>query len=373
MTRGVRLDRQAWSAAALRAIAERGLAGVAIEPIAARLGATKGSFYAHFSHRDALIEAALALWEQRGTEDLIAALDSLPEPAARLTALFTHAFGEPALIRAELALLAEADHLLVRPVLGRVTARRLEYLTSQFAALGLPDGEARNRAVLSCTAFVGLHQTERVAAAPLFDAAEGRGSYLDFLLPLLLSTAAINPWQSPRPPRPAAASRGAASAGGQRVETTPDPPELAAPSQPYTISVAVRWGDLDANGHVANSKYLEYATQARLQFLADNGFAYDDARAQLIGPVVLSDFIEYRRELRMGATATVSLALSGARRDGSRWQFTQAIQTGDRLAATVTAIGGWLSLAERRLIQPPAEVAEIILSLPRTGNFRWLD
>jgi YbgC/YbaW family acyl-CoA thioester hydrolase len=356
------------------------VAGVAIEPIAARLGATKGSFYAHFPHRDALIEAALGLWEQRGTEDLITALDSLPGPAARLTELFTRVFGEPTLIRAELALLAEADHLLVRSVLGRVTARRLAYLTSQFTALGLCDGEARNRAVLSYTAFVGLHQTERTCTTPLFDAADGRGSYPDFLLPLLLGTpassAAAGSAGRNQPRSPAGEQP---SSGGERTMTTLDPPELAAADRPYaadhpyTISVTVRWGDLDANGHVANSKYLEYATQARFQFLADNGFAFGDGGALPIGPVVLSDSVEYRHELRMGAIATVSLALSGARRDGSRWQFTQTIRTGHHLAATVTAAGGWLSLAERRLIQPPAELAEIILSLTRTDNFQWLD
>jgi len=135
--------------------------------------------------------------------------------------------------------------------------------------------------------------------------------------------------------------------------TTPDLPGLGAADQPYTTSLTVRWADLDGNGHVANSKYLDYATQARFEFLADNGFTFGDARTKRIGPVVLSDFIEYRRELRMGAAATVDLALSGARRDGSRWQFTQTIRTGDHLVATVTSIGAWLSLTERRLIQPP--------------------
>jgi acyl-CoA thioester hydrolase len=225
-----------------------------------------------------------------------------------------------------------------------VTARRLAYLTSQFTALGWCDGEARNRAVLSYTAFVGLHQTERADTRPLFGSVDGRGSYPDFLLPLLLGTPPIggaagsadgNGSQSPAGEQP--------SFGGERAMTTPDPPELAAAGHPYTIPVTVRWGDLDANGHVANSKYLEYATQARFQFLADNGFAFGAGGALPIGPVVLSDSIEYHRELRMGATATVSLALSGARRDGSRWQFTQTIRTGDHLAATVTAAGGWLS------------------------------
>jgi len=100
-------------------------------------------------------------------------------------------------------------------------------------------------------------------------------------------------------------------------------------------------------------KYLEYATQARFQFLAENGFTFGQSEEPPIGPVVLTDVIEYRRELRMGATATVSLAMSAARRDGSRWQFRQDIRTSEHLAATVTATGGWLSLAERRLVRPP--------------------
>jgi len=70
--------------------------------------------------------------------------------------------------------------------------------------------------------------------------------------------------------------------------TTPDPPEPGAASQPYTISLAMRWADLDGNGHVASSKYLEYATQARFDLLADNGFTFGDGQTQPIGPVVLS-------------------------------------------------------------------------------------
>ena len=34
-----------------------------MEGLARRLGATKGSFYWHFTNRDALIEASLAAWE----------------------------------------------------------------------------------------------------------------------------------------------------------------------------------------------------------------------------------------------------------------------------------------------------------------------
>ena len=75
-----------WSAAALAALERNGLAAVAVEPIAKTLGATKGSFYWHFTGRDDLIAAALELWERRDTDGVIAAVDRAAEGADRLRA-----------------------------------------------------------------------------------------------------------------------------------------------------------------------------------------------------------------------------------------------------------------------------------------------
>ena len=59
---------------------------MAVEPLAAALGTTKGSFYWHFSGRDALLEAALQLWERTDTEDVIAQVEAAPDPHRRLQA-----------------------------------------------------------------------------------------------------------------------------------------------------------------------------------------------------------------------------------------------------------------------------------------------
>src|SRR5260221_12707598 len=67
-----RLTRDDWITAALAAIADGGLAAVGVEPLAARLGATKGSFYWHFKNRDALLEAAIRRWEKETTTDVVA-------------------------------------------------------------------------------------------------------------------------------------------------------------------------------------------------------------------------------------------------------------------------------------------------------------
>src|SRR5690606_7033358 len=62
-SRGARLSAADWAQAALDVIAEQGVSAVAVEPLARRLGVTKGSFYWHFPSRDALLQAALERWE----------------------------------------------------------------------------------------------------------------------------------------------------------------------------------------------------------------------------------------------------------------------------------------------------------------------
>ena len=65
-----RLTRSDWERAALQAIAESGMNAVAVEPLARRLGVTKGSFYWHFANREALMAAAITRWERDQLEDL---------------------------------------------------------------------------------------------------------------------------------------------------------------------------------------------------------------------------------------------------------------------------------------------------------------
>jgi len=156
-----------WTQAALEALAGGGLAAVAVEPIAKSLGATKGSFYWHFSDRNALLESALDMWERRDTDRVIAAVDETQDVATRLRSLLRLAFtsaardGSPSQGGAggvELALQASASHPLVAPVLTRVTTRRLDFMTALFTELGLSRARARDRALLAYTAFLGHAQ-----------------------------------------------------------------------------------------------------------------------------------------------------------------------------------------------------------------------
>jgi AcrR family transcriptional regulator len=171
-----------WARVALEAIGEGGLGEVRVEALAPRLGASKGSFYWHFADRAALVDAALALWEREGTEAVIAEVERIEDPRARLRKLFETAFGHPGSGRVDAALAAHADDPVVGPVLRRVTERRLGFMAAAYRELGFTRAKARHRALAAYTAYLGLFAVRR--AAP--DAVPRRlGPYLDDLLGLL--------------------------------------------------------------------------------------------------------------------------------------------------------------------------------------------
>ncbi|TWF76745.1 TetR family transcriptional regulator [Pseudonocardia hierapolitana] len=156
-----RLTARDWTSAALEALARGGVAAVAVEPIAASLGTTKGSFYWHFDSRDALLQAALLEWERTETDDVITLVETEPDVPRRLRMLLAVALGagiERPASSVELALQPSADHPLVAPVLARITARRLDYLSRMFGELGFPPDEARQRSLLAYTAYLGHAQ-----------------------------------------------------------------------------------------------------------------------------------------------------------------------------------------------------------------------
>ena len=160
---GQRLGRPDWVDAALRVLAVGGLASLSIERLATELGATKGSFYWHFTNRSALIDAALAEWERRDTDQLIERASEIDDPRERLRWLFRVVFSETGAVGIDTALLADAEDPAVAAALARVATKRLHYIETQYKQMGTK--AAAHRAVLTYTAFVGLAQLRRSTPA----------------------------------------------------------------------------------------------------------------------------------------------------------------------------------------------------------------
>jgi AcrR family transcriptional regulator len=159
----VRLTREDWAIAALRAIARGGLKAVAVEPLAKHLGVTKGSFYWHFKNRDELLQAALLRWEFLGDEAIAVTTRSTSDPRKRLQMLFEAAF-DPKNAHALLHHLSTAKASpIVGPVLQRVTTKRLQALTEMYIECGLDESTAKHRSLLAYATYVGMFQIRATA------------------------------------------------------------------------------------------------------------------------------------------------------------------------------------------------------------------
>lgn len=180
-----RLSAEDWAQAALDLIAEQGVAAVAVEPLARRLGVTKGSFYWHFPSRDALLHAALERWEAVEQETVFGSLEAVSDPRERLRSLFKLVAHEvkPHVIYSEL--LKALDHPVVKPVIERVSQRRLDYLTASFRQAGLGRVDAQNRARLAYAAYVGFLQLSLQLQQPRLHHDEFEG-YVDHLMATLI-------------------------------------------------------------------------------------------------------------------------------------------------------------------------------------------
>lgn len=155
------LSAEDWAEAALDAVAAGGLDAIAVEPLARRLNVTKGSFYWHFPNREALLKAALQLWEQHETVDVIAGLENEPDPYLRIVNLFKRANSSYKAGRLYLALAAASDDVRVSEVVQRVSERRLAYLEQCYRALGMDSSEAPLWATFAYATFIGNQQVHR--------------------------------------------------------------------------------------------------------------------------------------------------------------------------------------------------------------------
>lgn len=180
-----RLSAADWERAALDVLAESGLGAVAVEPLARRLGVTKGSFYWHFPSRDALMAASLERWEKIEQDTVFGQLEDVPDPRERLRALFHLVAHEATSHVIYSELLKALDHPIVAPVIGRVSQRRFDYLTASFRQAGLSRTDAQHRARLAYAAYVGFLQLSMQLHQPRLQHDEFEG-YVEHVMAALI-------------------------------------------------------------------------------------------------------------------------------------------------------------------------------------------
>lgn len=181
-----RLSASDWCRAALAVIGESGVDQLKVERLARELGVTKGSFYWHFANRQALITAALDLWERRATVEVIDQLRKTVDPVARLRMLFEISLRDAVDGPLDAALAAAVNDPVVGVTVRSVTRRRIEFLEQLFTDMALSVSEAGIRARIAYSAYVGHFLVSRA----LDDAVDPDGFLNGYIDQLVASLAA---------------------------------------------------------------------------------------------------------------------------------------------------------------------------------------
>lgn len=140
----------------------------------------------------------------------------------------------------------------------------------------------------------------------------------------------------------------------------------------YIKNVEVRWSDLDPNFHLRHSVYYDWGAYCRMCFFMENGLTPDVLQQQQVGPILLREECQFRREIHFGDNCTIDMVVLHARQDLSRWTIQHQIKKNDHtLAAIVTIDGAWLNTKERKMTLPPEIGHQVFQKLPKHPEFGW--
>jgi acyl-CoA thioester hydrolase len=133
--------------------------------------------------------------------------------------------------------------------------------------------------------------------------------------------------------------------------------------EPFQVRIAVRGYELDPQGHVNQSVYLQYGEHARWECLRAAGVSGAGMVAAGVGPVALETTIRYRAELRGGDQVDVGCEfIWGTSRT---FRVVQDYRRPDGApVADLTAVVGVLDLGRRKLVADPAGVLRSLAANP---------
>ena len=122
--------------------------------------------------------------------------------------------------------------------------------------------------------------------------------------------------------------------------------------------VTVRWGDMDAMGHVNNIVYFQYVESARVGYCESWGWKSRDMSSARQGPVVVSQTFNYRRQLHYPAEVEVGLECTEVRHRSFVLSFAIFRKGSEEIIGDGTCAVAWMDYAVGKAVEIPAAVRD---------------
>lgn len=141
----------------------------------------------------------------------------------------------------------------------------------------------------------------------------------------------------------------------------------------YFKEFDIRWSDIDANRHLANSAYVNFMSHTRMGFMIENGLSQREMVSHNIGPVVFHEQLFFFKEAFQGKPITVSFELGGSSEDGMFFKFVHNFYDHKgRNLARGSMQGGWIDLTTRKMRGLPEVLMPMLINAPKSADYKVL-
>ncbi|WP_150684509.1 acyl-CoA thioesterase [Pandoraea iniqua] len=128
----------------------------------------------------------------------------------------------------------------------------------------------------------------------------------------------------------------------------------------FRMSMPIRWGDMDAFGHVNNTVYFRYMEQVRISWLETLDIAAEE-RSAGEGPVIINAHMTFLKQLRYPGDIDCRMFIGEPGRTSvdTRFELRRA-DAPDVIAAEGGAKIVWVNYLEEKSVPLPASIRALV-------------
>jgi acyl-CoA thioester hydrolase len=133
---------------------------------------------------------------------------------------------------------------------------------------------------------------------------------------------------------------------------------MESPRKPiHAVRIPIRWGDMDAYGHVNNTVYFRYMEQARVEWLEQAGYA---CNARQEAPVIVNASCTFLVPLTYPGTVEVRMFAGHVGRSSVATYYEMRVDGADALCAEGAAKVVWMDPATGKSVPLPAALRRLV-------------
>jgi len=135
----------------------------------------------------------------------------------------------------------------------------------------------------------------------------------------------------------------------------------------HTTIIPIRWGDMDALGHINNTEYFRYMEQTRVEWLEEMGYTVDLTQKE--GIVVVTANCTFKVPLVYPGSVEVQMYIENVGRSSFSTTYELRLRGNDLMYAEGSSTLVWISIATAKSIPLPSNLKMHLESRLSQGKF----